>query len=178
MSTEEEALIHGWVGHYLNICSVNEISSLLTAFSTLLTRSRMPLCSVQSSVMPTAEQVEDIKKLQLVVNQLWAILYLLAVSLTAPASVGNIAADFIIQRAESSGFVGPGLDEMVKYFTQNKNVPVDISANVLYSISHNSAISRRVNNDTLMTSVAVTSVSTIPDTEAYHLLKKAWLQFL
>ena len=67
----------------------------------------MLLCSVQSSVKPTVDQVEDIKKLQLVVNQLWAILYQavkqLAVSLTAPASVGNIAADFIIKQAESSG---------------------------------------------------------------------------
>ena len=183
LSTDEESLIHVWVGQYLSICSVNEISSLLTAFSTLLTRARMLLCSVQSSAMPTAEQMEDIKKLQLVVTQLWAILYpavkQLAVSLTAPAGVGTIAADFIIQRAESSGSAaGHGLEDMVKFFTQNKNVPVDISANVLYSISHNSAVSRCVQSDTLMTSVAVCSITAPPGTEAYQLLNKAWLQMV
>ena len=36
---------------------------------------------------------------------------------------------------------------------QNKNIPIDISANLLYSISHNSTVTCRVNSTTLMMSV-------------------------
>jgi len=99
--------------------------------------------------------------------------------LTAPESVGAIAANFIIQKAESidvSKSQTAALEEIVKYMTQNKNVPTEISANVLLSISHNSAVLSHVSKATLMTSLAVTSAAA--PVHSQQPLRETWSQLV
>ena len=184
LSTDEECLAAPpWVAAYLGICSVTEISSILTTASTLLTRARMTLATCQGAAVPTTEQLGDTAKLGLVVARLWSGLYpavrQLATCLTAPPAVATIAADFIIQRAESAdrGEPGPGAgtpEEMVRFFTQNKAVPVEVAASILFSLCHNSAVTSQVSARTLLTSAALASLAAPPGSEAHQHVRGAW----
>ena len=60
--------------------------------------------------------------------------------------------------------------------TQNKNVPTEISANVLLSISHNSAVMSHVSKGTLMTSLALTSAAAPVHTQ--DSLRETWSQLV
>ena len=52
-------LLHSWVGVYLSLCSVTEISSLITSLQTLVTRLRMLLATAQFSLPTLLEQAGD-----------------------------------------------------------------------------------------------------------------------
>ena len=184
LTTDEESLIHPWLGSYLKICTVNEISSLLAPFSTLLTRARMTLGTITTSVMPTTEQLEEMRKLRLLVTKLWSVIYPaireLSVTLTAPAEVGALAADFIILRAESEArgdgaeWGGHGLEEMVRHFTQNKSTPQEIASAVLYSIAHNAGVQSQVSRLTLSLSLAYCSMTAVSGSAANQQVREVW----
>ena len=183
LSTDEDTLIHSWIGLYLGICSINEISMIMNSINSLLTRVRMLLCSGQMSEVSTTEQLEETDRQRKLVSRLWTVVFpavrQLAVSLTAPEAVGALAANFIIQKAENvnvSQSETASLEEIVKYMTQNKNVPTEISANVLLSISHNSAVMSHVSKATLMTSLALTSASAPVHTQ--DSLRETWSQLV
>ena len=187
LATDENSLIHPWLSVYLRICTVNEISSLLTPFSTLLTRARMTLGTSLTSAIPTTEQAEELRRLRLVVNKLWSVIYPavkeLSASLTAPAEVGALAADFIILRAESEArrdteAGGGSLEDMVKYFTQNKAVPPDTAASVLHTIAHNPGVQGQVNRSTLAQSLALCAMTATSGSTANLQVKEArqWLR--
>ena len=116
-----------------------------------------------------------------VVGRLWSVVYpavkQVSTSLTAPAGVGNVAADFILLRAESdtrADNVGAShsLVDMVRHWTQNRLVPVEISANVLYSVTHTSAVGSVVTREVLVASLGVCSAIATPGTTAYDLVRR------
>ena len=183
LATDEDSLLQPWLAVYLRICTVNEISSLLTPFSTLLTRARMTLGTSMTSAMPTTEQVEEMRKLRLVVAKLWSVIYPavreLSVTLTAPAEVGALAADFIILRAESEArrdteAGGGSLEEMVKHFTQNKAVSPDTASSVLHTIAHNPGVQAQVSRASLTQSLAFCSMTAVAGSAANHQVREAW----
>ena len=178
LSCDEESLIHSWIGQYLKICSVNEITMIMKTFETILTRSRMLTGASLTSVMPTSEQLEDLKKLQLVINKLWSVVFpavkQLCNCLTSPDSVGTIAAEFIKLKAEHSETPVTKLIDMVKYFTQNKDIPISVSAIIFHSISHNTALRSKLDKITLQVSAAMCSAAATPGTEAYTRVREAW----
>ena len=187
LSCGEESLVHVWLGQYLNICSDNEITRIMSAVSSLLTRCRVLLAATHESAAPTLEQAEDIRSMKEVVRKLWTVVYpalkQVSTCLTAPAAVGNVAADFILLKAESDGRVdnigvSHSLVEMIKFFTQNKLVPVEISANVLYSVTQTSAVETIVSRPVLVTSLGMCSAMSVPGTAAYDHVRRAWYQLV
>merc|ERR1740128_713010 len=142
----------------------------------------MTLGTSLTSAMPTTEQVEEMRKLRLVVTKLWAVIFPavkeLSVTLTAPAEVGALAADFIILRAESEARRDTGgagsLEEMVKHFTQNKAVPPDTAASVLYTIAHNPGVRGQVSSNVLTQSLALCSMTAVAGSPANTQVREAW----
>ena len=185
LATGEAALVGGWVGRYLRCCSNTEISSLLEVHSSLLTRARIALCSLPAPAQATLEQLEDIEKIKAVISQLWRVVFPavkdLSCSLTSPDTVASLAADFIIQRAESlecrdSSASGPDLEEMVRHFTGSRQVAEHICCGVLASLAHNTAVSSQVSRETFLSNIALASALALPGSPALESLRAAWRQ--
>ena len=185
LSCGEETLISDWLAQYLNICSDNEISSVMTAVSILLTRCRVLLAATHQCPAPTLEQAQDRQRMTEVVRRLWTVVYpalkQVSTCLTAPAAVGSVVADFMLLKAESDGRgdntgVSHSLGDMIKFFTQNKLVPVEISATVLYNVTHTQAVETIVSRPVLVSSLGVCSATAVPDTAAYDHVRRAWYQ--
>ena len=185
LTTGEASLIGGWVGRYLRCCSGHEISSVLEVHSTLLTRARIALCHLPAPAQATVEQLEDIEKIKAVIAQLWRIIFPavkeLSCSLTAPDTVASLAADFIIQRAESlesrdSSASAPDLQEMVRHFTGCRQVPDHITCSVLARLAQNTAVSSHVSRDTLLSNIALASAVALPGSEDLESMREAWRQ--
>ena len=187
LTTGEAALIGEWVGRYLRCCSDNEISSVLEVHSSLLTQARIALGHLPAPAQATLEQLEDIEKIKAVIDQLWRIIFPavkdLSSSLTSPHTVASLAADFIIQRAESlecrdssASAPAPDLQEMVRHFTGSRQVPDHISWRVLARICQNSAVSSQVSQDTLLYNIALASAVALPGSEDLEAMRGAWRQ--
>ena len=183
LTTGEAALIGGWVGRYLRCCSDNEISSLLEVHNTLLTRARIALCHLPAPAQATLEQLEDIEKIKAVIAQLWRIIFPavkdLSCSLTSPDTVASLAADFIIQKAESlecreRSASAPELQEMVRHFTGSRQVADRVCCHVLASLCQNTAVSSQVSRETLLSNIALASAAALPGSEDLEKMREAW----
>ena len=185
LTTGEASLVTGWVGRYLRCCSDHEISSVLELHGSLLTRARIALCSLPAPAQATLEQLQDIEKIKAVIAQLWRFVFPavkdLSCSLTAPDTVASLAADFIIQRAESlesrdCSASGPDLQEMVRHFTGSRQVADHICCGVLARLCHNTAVSSQVSRQTLLSNIAVASALALPGSPALETMRAAWRQ--
>ena len=183
LTTGEIALVGGWAGRYLKCCSDNEISSVLEVHSTLLTKARIALCHLPAPTQATVEQLEDIKKIQALIGQLWKIIFPavkeLSCSLTSPDTVASLAANFIIQRAESlenreSSASGPDLQEMVRHFTGSRQVPDQTCCSVLARLCRNTAVSSQVSRATLLSNIALATAALLPGSPALESMRDAW----
>ena len=116
------------------------------------------------------------------IAQLWRFVFPavkdLSCSLTAPDTVASLAADFIIQRAESlesrdCSASGPDLQEMVRHFTGSRQVADHICCGVLARLCHNTAVSSQVSRQTLLSNIAVASALALPGSPALETMRAA-----
>ena len=185
LATGEESLVQSWVGRYLRCCSANEISSVVEAHRGMLTRARVTLCSLPAPALATLEQLQEINKIKEVISSLWRVVFPavkdLCSSLTSPEAVATITANFLIQRAESLEWADseasrPDLQELVKHFTQNRQIPDTIACSILQTLCHNSAVSSNVSRSTLLSSISLCSALALPGSSALESARAAWCQ--
>ena len=190
ITSDEHILIQPWLSAYISICSVNEISTVCTALNKLLTRARILLNTSPGDFLITSEQAADKAKLVQLLTQLWSVVYpvmkSLSTSLTAPAEVSSLAADFVILSSENARRGGQNLakesvEEMIKYFCLNKLITASTSAAFLGRLMNSRAVvldqvRAETGSDKLLLEVlAISCAHTGPDSHNHQLVRNTWL---